>query len=153
VSTRILTGKRRSVIEYKTENVSKRLSSWQTADSGQQSRRDNGVVDDSDETDRCRRRTDGERSVMPGVSRRSNQYLNRMWSAYRSSDSSRQCHGRTTQRNSTMTSPVVSLGNSLPPSLRVSKRSLPAHSARSQLGVSPRLTALSIFTQQSLTCK
>jgi len=40
-----------------------------------------------------RRRTGGEQSVMPGVSRRSNQYLNWMWSAYRSSDSSRQCHG------------------------------------------------------------
>jgi len=31
--------------------------------------------------------------VMPGVSRRSNQYLNWMWSVHRSSDSSRQCHG------------------------------------------------------------
>jgi len=37
-------------------------------------------------------RTSGERSVMAGVSRRSNQNSNWMWWAYRSSDSSRQCH-------------------------------------------------------------
>jgi len=41
----------------------------------QQTRRGNGIVDDSDETDCWRRRTGGKRSVMPGVSR-SNQYLN-----------------------------------------------------------------------------
>jgi len=61
----------------------------------QQTRRGNGVVDGRDETDCRRRKTDGGRSVMPGVSRRSNQYLNWMWSVYRSSDSSRQCHGVT----------------------------------------------------------
>jgi len=30
---------------------------------------------------------------MPGISRRNNQYLNWMWPAYRSLDSSRQCYG------------------------------------------------------------
>jgi len=94
---------------------------------------------------------------MPGVSRLSNQYLNFMWSVYRSSDNSRQCHGvakntverrdvneaswawgrgqkewvpgRTTQRTSTRTSSVVSLGDSLPLLPRISKRSLTAHTA------------------------
>jgi len=68
-------------------------SQRQAAVAGQQARLGNGVVDDRDDTDFWRRRSGGERSVMPGVSRRSNQYLNWMWSAYRSSDSSRQCHG------------------------------------------------------------
>jgi len=38
------------------------------------------------------RRTGGERSVMAGVRRRNNHNWNWMWWAYRSSDSSRQCH-------------------------------------------------------------
>jgi len=68
-------------------------SQRQAAAEEQQVRRGNGVVDDSDDTDCWRRKTGGERSPMPGVSRRSNQYLNFMWSVYRSSDNSRQCHG------------------------------------------------------------
>jgi len=60
-----------------------------------------------------------------------------------------QKRSRTTQRTSTRSSPVVSLTSALTASLQTIP--LSTHCTNSELGVSPRLTALSIFTQQSLT--
>jgi len=61
-------------------------------------------------------------------------------------------HKRTTRRTSTKTLPVVSLGDSLPLLLRVSKRSLTAHTAQSPSSASLQDTALTIFADVKVSC-
>jgi len=100
----------------------------------------NCVVDDTDGTDYWCRRTVGGRSVTADVSHRSNQTLNWMCWAYRSSDSSRQCHSVANSTADRLTVFVSRLIHS-------------THCTNSELGVSPRFTALSIFIQQRLTWK
>jgi len=96
------------------------------------------MADVTDGTDCWRRRTGGEQSVMASVSRRSYQNPNWMWWAYRLSDSSWQCH-----------SVVNSTADRL--TVFVSCTTHSKHCTNSELGFSPRFTALSIFTQQRLT--
>jgi len=91
-------------------------------------------------TDCWRRRTVGGRSVTSGVSRHSNQNSNWMWWAYRSSDSSRQCHSVANSTTDRLTVFVSHITHS-------------THCTNSELGVYPRFTALSIVIQQRLTRK
>jgi len=69
-----------------------RCSQQLAAGAEQQTRWNNCVVDDTDGVGCWRRRAGGKWSVTAGISRRSNQNSNWMWRAYRSSDSSQQCH-------------------------------------------------------------
>jgi len=98
---------------------------------------DNCVVDDTDRTDCWHRRTGGGRSVTAGVSRRSNQNSNECGERIvRQTALGSVTVWRTAQQIDSRSSSVVS-----------------PTCMNSELGVSPRLTALSIFVQQHLTWK